>query len=168
MEMPEFDFPMDLGEDEFNRWYVTLDKNIPIDLRINIGGGTGDFDLEGMQIRSFDFSLTGGEIDLNLRNTSLPELDFKALAGEAEIDLSGRWQNDLDAEFTCGFGELTLILPSQTAVRVEVDGVLGEVNAPEFERDGDYYVNHAADLEHLLDISVTGGIGEVRLKLADD
>ncbi len=168
MEMPAFDSPMNLDDDEFNWWEVSLDRDIPVYLRVNLGAGTGHFDLEGMKIREFDFSLTGGEVHLNLRNTSIPDLDFKALAGEAKVDLSGKWENDLKADFTCGFGEMTLILPSETAVRVKINGVLGEVHAPDFDHDGEYFVNRAGNTEHLLDISLTGGIGEVHLKLTDD
>jgi hypothetical protein len=168
IETPEFDFPMDLDEDKENIWNLRFTDNIPMDLRINMGGGVGEFDLGDMKIKRFDFSMTGGEIKLNLRNNPLSRFEFKALAGEAEVDLSGKRQTDLNARFTCGFGELTLRLPSDSPVRVDIDGVLGEINAPGFDRDGEYYVNRAPGSENLLDVSVKGGIGQINLILVND
>lgn len=166
IEMPDIEH-INIDDDEKNIWELIYPERVPLDLKVKIGGGKTDINLANMDIRKFEFSMVGGEVDINLRDTSVPKFEFRALAGEAVVDFSGKWKNDLNAEFVCGFGELTLILPENTAVRVEVDGVIGEVSAPGFERDDDYYVNRIRDTEHLLDISVKGGIGEVKLRLVD-
>ncbi|MGH9677802.1 MAG: hypothetical protein ACRD36_11930, partial [Candidatus Acidiferrum sp.] len=51
-------------------------------------------------------------------------------------------------------------------VRVTVQGGLGSVNAPDFKRDGDDYVNDAYGKSGVtVEVHVTGGIGEVYLEL---
>lgn len=167
IESPEFDFPMDLEEDKENNWNLTLTDEIPMDLRIEMGGGVGEFNLEEMKIGRFEFSMMGGQIKLDLKNNPLNRFKFEALAGEADVDLSGSRNNELQARFTCGFGELTLRLPADTPVRVDIDGVLGEISAPGFQRDGEYYVNSAPGSDNLLDVRVKGGIGQINLRLVD-
>ncbi|MGB7227245.1 MAG: hypothetical protein WBD26_05770, partial [Candidatus Acidiferrales bacterium] len=52
------------------------------------------------------------------------------------------------------------------AVRVSVEGGLGEVDAPDFKRDGSDYVNDAAGkTKNTIEVHISGGIGEVHLEL---
>jgi hypothetical protein len=49
---------------------------------------------------------------------------------------------------------------------VTVDGGLGSVDAPDFKKDGDEYVNDAYGKSKVtVEVHVTGGIGEVYLEL---
>jgi len=166
IDVPEFDFPIDIDDDDIYRWDLMLSREVPTDLRINMKAGEGKLNLNDMDLRRFEFTMFGGELKINLKNSSPEKINFRALAGEAKVDLSGIYTSDLDAEFTCGFGELTIYLPKNVESQVEVNGVLGQVNAPEFSCDDDYYVNNVSGSKHKITLSVTGGIGEVNLRLA--
>lgn len=150
-----------------DNWHST-DEGIFIwhDLDIDFGAGIGDIDLENCRLKWFEFSMAAGEANINLRNTSVPELEFKAVVGEATFDLSGKWNNDLDAEIRGGMSELTLILPSQTGIELDVCGILGEVSVPGFRKDGNTYTNeqYGKTGNHLY-IDLRGGIGEINVQM---
>jgi predicted membrane protein len=82
--------------------------------------------------------------------------------------LSGKWNNDLDADFVCGFGELTLKLPENIGVKVKATGIMGNVEAPGFSKDGSTYTNDAfRKTKVTLYIDIFGGIGNVNLDLVE-
>ena len=61
-----------------------------------------------------------------------------------------------------------LILPRDVGVRVEVQGLLGSIEAPGFSRQDGRYINEAyGDGGDELRVSVAGGIGDVELRLVD-
>lgn len=113
--------------------------------------------------------MTAGEVEINLRNTSVPDVDFKALAGEATLNLSGAWKNNMLADIRGGFGSITLILPSDVGVELEISGILGDVDAPRMRKDGNTYFNKAfGETAHTLYLDVNGGIGDVSVEWVED
>ncbi len=161
------DFDLD-GDDEVNRWDIELNKEIPTNLDVKIGGGIGRFDLAGFNLNEVEVTLGGGEIYLDLRNTSIPDLEFKGGAGEATVDLTGERNHDLDADFTCGFGELTIKLPSHVNIDIHATGILGEINHRGLMKDGNHYYSPDYDDSGIrMRIDVVGGMGELNLIVVD-
>jgi predicted membrane protein len=85
-------------------------------------------------------------------------------AGRVTLDLTGNWQQDMDASIDGGIGELTLRLPSDIGVRVEVDTGIGSVDASGLTKDGDTYTNDAfGESDVTLRINIEAGVGKINL-----
>ena len=132
-------------QDVRNEWDVRLKEDVPLDLTVQMGGGVGNLDLDSLD-------LTGLNLDVG--------------AGSTRVDLSGDWDRDLSATVRGGAGEVTMLLPGQMGVRVEGGTRLGRVNAENFQRDGEAYVNDAyGDGGNTLEVDITGGVGQITLQL---
>ena len=128
-------------------WDLRFNRDIPMDMNIEMGVGGGDLDLG----------------DLNLRN-----LELHVGVGGAEIDLSGDWESDLEATSEGGVGGVKLRLPRDVGVRVQVDKGQGAVEAEGFSQEGDVYTNDAyGRTDVTLDIRLELGVGGAELVLAD-
>ena len=90
-------------------------------------------------------------------------------AGSTKIDLRGAWDDDLVATIEGGLGDLTVIVPRETAVRIDVDLGLGDINADGFKIESGAYVNDAYEDgdEPTLLIDIQGGAGSVTLEMGE-
>jgi hypothetical protein len=126
-----------------NEWDLRLNNDVPMNLSLEMGAGTSDLQLA-------DLSLTG--LDINLG------------ASESTIDLSGDWRDDLQASIEVGAAELTVRLPKDIGVRVEVEAGPTVVNAPGLTKDGNVYTNAAYGVSDVtLQIDLQAGIGAINL-----
>jgi len=126
-------------------WDLHLNNAVPLDVAVEMGAGNST---------------------LNFSSIILRNLDVQMGAGDSTVDLSGDRKQNVTASFQGGVGEAHLKLPRDVGVRVTVDGGLGSVNAPDFKKNGDEYVNDAYGKSAVtIDVHVTGGIGQVYLEL---
>ncbi|MHB8754538.1 MAG: toast rack family protein [Candidatus Acidiferrales bacterium] len=127
-------------------WDLHLNNAVPLDVAVEMGAGNSTLNFSGMTLRN---------------------LDVRMGAGNSTVDLSGDWKQNVTASIQGGVGEARVRLPRDVGVRVSVNGGLGSVNAPDFKKDGDDYVNHAYGKSNItVEVHVTGGIGQVDLELA--
>lgn len=159
---------IDFDDDDRCDWYLKFNKEIKNDISIEMFAGEGIINLEDANIERFSYKMKAGDIEINLRNSSVPDFAFKAFAGEATINLSGKYNNNLYARIKGGIGELDLVLPKNVGVVMEISGFLGEINAPGFHKDDHTYINNAYhETEHTLYLDITGGIGDISVKMVD-
>lgn len=131
--------------DSKNKWDISLNEDVPIDLMIDFGAGEGDLDLTGIDIRDLD-------IDMGV--------------GELTIDLTGRRFEDMKVTIDGGIGSATLYLPEEIGVRVHVDGGIGSVDARGMRKRNHTYTNDAyGDTGVTIDIEIDAGIGSIDLRL---
>ncbi len=150
-----------------NQWDISLADDVPLQLDIQLGAGESDMDLSDLDLQSLRMETGAGDVDIDLGGT-LSDLDVEMGAGEVELDLSEEWQQDLDADISGGVGRLSLLLPSSSGVRVEVDQGIGNVNVNNLQQDGNAYVNDAyGEAETTLNIRVEGGLGEIVLDVGE-
>ena len=84
--------------------------------------------------------------------------------GKVTIDLTGDWQDDLDATIRGGVSSLTLSLPRDVGVLIEVDTGVGDVDTSGLTNDGDTYTNDAyGESDFTLRIDIDGGVGKINL-----
>ena len=134
-----------LGGDARNEWSLRFNDEVPIDLRVQMGAGESDLDLDSL-------ALTGLNLEMG--------------AGRTTVDLTGDYAQDFDASIQGGVGEATVLLPSEVGVRARAEGGLGKINAEGLQKQGDSYVNDAyGSSDVTLDVDVQGGVGEINLKL---
>ncbi|MBN2519059.1 MAG: hypothetical protein JXB17_01020 [Bacteroidales bacterium] len=157
-----------LNDEEQIDWDIMLNNDVNMDLTIKMGAGIGNYFLGGLDLSNLDVSVGAGDYYIDLRNSSVHQMNFTAGAGEANIDLSGKRKTSLFAEFTCGFGELTLTLPENIGVRVEITGLLGEIHAPGFDKFNNVYKNEVfGKTEYIVDIKITAAMGEINLRMVE-
>jgi hypothetical protein len=132
------------GGRQRNEWNLRFGNQVPLDLEVKMGAGTGRLRLSGVPLTHL--RVDGG-------------------AGTLFVDLSGDWQKSFDGRISGGVGTVTVRLPSSVGVRVHATGGLGSVNAPGFERDGDAYTNSAYGKSPVtLTLDIEGGIGTINLE----
>jgi len=130
-----------------NEWDLRLNNDVPMNLSLEMGAGTSDLQLAGL-------SLTG--------------LDVKLGAGKSTVDLTGNWARDLDVTFDTGAANITVRLPGDVGVRVEVEAGLSTINAPSLTKDGNVYTNAAYGVSDVtLQINLKAGIGQMNLQVEE-
>jgi hypothetical protein len=126
-----------------NDWNLHLAGDIPTDLKVNMGAGTGN---------------------LRLRQVQLTGLEVQMGAGRMDIDLTGDRKKDLDADVEGGVGTATIHLPKNIGVVVNASGGLGAIDTHGFKHQDDDYVNDAYGKAPVtIHLKVQGGVGLIRL-----
>lgn len=172
-----------------NEWELEFSPEIPLEMNLDIGAGDGELDLTGLQLTELDLEMGAGNFDVRFDepneakmsrfdvDTGAAQLDVTGIGnagpervvvnggvGDITLDFGGRWPGSADVDITAGVGSLTLYLPDDVGVQVEVEGGLTNVETDDLQRLGDAYVNDAfGEAEIELHIHVTTGIGSLRL-----
>jgi len=127
-------------------WDLRFNDDVPMDMNIRLGTGKMDLELAGL-------SITALEVDMG--------------ASRSTLDLTGDWASDFDANIKGGVSSLTLRLPSDTGVRVEISGI-SRINASDLTKEGNAYVNDAYGKSDVtLDIYIEAGLGETNLEIGE-
>ncbi|RPI78356.1 MAG: hypothetical protein EHM41_25225 [Chloroflexi bacterium] len=130
-----------------NEWDLRLNDDVPIDLHVDMGAGNSDLQLAGL-------SLTRLEVSLG--------------AGISTIDLSGDWVRDLDVTIDTGAADITVRLPADVGVRVEVEDGPHMIEAPDLKQNGDVYTNAAYGVSEVtLHVDMESGIGRINLEVEE-
>jgi hypothetical protein len=130
------------GNADAKKWNISLNRDLPLDLRLDTGAG---------------------QSMLDLTNLNLTRLDMNGGVGQVTVKLPmrGRYSVEVDG----GVGQVIIMVPQGLAAKVHVDGGLGGVNASGFSQQGsDYSTGNYNAAENRADIQVKGGVGEVVLK----
>ena len=128
-----------------NEWDISMNDELPTDLVVRLGAGESNLDLD---------SLTLAGVDRHMG------------AGTTTVDMSGDYARDFDATIEGGVGQATVLLPSEVGVKAKAEGGLGGINAKGLNKVGGSYVNDAyGESDTNLSIDVTGGVGEINLKV---
>lgn len=150
VQQPEVDgLPVLQGITGFrNEWDLKLDDQVPVNLNVNMGAGNSSLQLAGL-------SLTGLNVTLG--------------AGKSTVDLNGKWLHDLDITMDTGATDITVRLPKDIGVRVEVDRGPTAITAPGLLQDGDVYTNAAYGVSDVtLHLHIKAGIGILDLQSIDN
>ncbi|MGE5222203.1 MAG: LiaF domain-containing protein, partial [Omnitrophica WOR_2 bacterium] len=109
-----------------------------------------------------------GSSYLQLAGLSLTGLDVKLGAGKCTVDLSGDWARDLDAAINTGAADITVLLPRDVSVRVEVAAGVGRIESSGLKQDGYVYANEAYGTSEVnLHINILTGIGQINLEVVE-
>ncbi len=145
---------------------LTLTQNSQNDNHMHFGGGDDDWDLRLSDAVPIDMKINmgAGEGNLQLNGVNLSRLDIQMGVGELHLDLTGERKSNLEANIQGRVGSATIHLPSAMGVHVNAEGGIGAVNAHGLKRDGDAYVNDAyGKSPTTIDMTIHGGVGEINL-----
>jgi hypothetical protein len=127
-----------------NRWDLSLNKAVPLDLDIDLGAGQSDIDLRGLKLQRV-------EIDMGV--------------GEMNLDLRGLQTQSFRVKIDGGVGSGKIYLPSEVGVRIKVDGGLGSVDAHGLTKQGGAWVNEAYGKSPVtIDVDISAGVGSLDLR----
>lgn len=123
-------------------WDLRLNEQVPVDLTVNTGVGQSTIDLSRLNLTALDINTGIGETTL-----TLPP--------------KGRFQ----ATIKGGIGQTTVRVPKGLALRLQVRTGIGEFRIPAGMegRNGAYYTPGWENAADRAEITVNGGIGEIRV-----
>ena len=174
------------GEDVVNAWDFRL-GSVPMNLTVSAGAYDATMDLSGLPIRRFTVQDGAGEVEvrfdelnpelmdrlsyqtgaseitfIGLANANFDEMNFDGGAGEYLFDFSGELQRDTSVTIEVGLSTVRIIVPSDVAAEVDVDGGPGQVIAlGAWQNEGNSYINPGDGPQ--LTITVNVGAGDVHL-----
>lgn len=131
-----------------NHWDIQLNNEIPIDLDVDMGVS---------------------KATLNLNEIQLNKLTIDGGVSDSTIDLSGERKNHLQGYIDIGVGQMTLLLPKQTGVKLSIDKGLGKLDLKDFVSQGNnVYTNKAYDRnEAAIELDIDIGVGSLKVDLAE-
>ena len=160
--------PLGDYDDVRSEWDLIFNDDVPMDIALSFGAARGDIDLRGMALSSLNVEVGAGDADLWLGDGLLSNLDIEVGAGKLMLDLVANWERDLNAEITGGVGQLTIYLPSDVGVIVDVELGIVVVDARGLKKDGNTYTNDAyGESEVTLRLEIEGGVGDIRLEVRE-
>lgn len=124
-------------------WDLRFKNDVPMTMKVEVGVGQGNLKFGGL---------------------NLSRLEVSSGVGDTTIDLAGQWKQDMDVLVNGGVGQITIIVPRDTGVRVTAEGALGHVNANGLTMNGNTYTNSAYGTStSTINIHVSTGIGDIQL-----
>jgi hypothetical protein len=179
------------GDSESGELRLALPRRIPLDLELEFGGTEAMLELGGLALQSvrLDCGATDAtlgftapnrshmrELDVNvgaagftavhLANANADLIRVRGGVGVVDLDFSGNWTRDLAVESRVNIGKMTLRVPEDVGVRLEVQRVAASFDHQGLEkRDDAWYSPNWDRAPHKLRIraeTVFGGIDVVR------
>jgi len=127
-----------------HRWEARLTRDIPLKLRFRLGACQSDLDLSDLKV--VDLNLETGAADTRIR---MP-----------------REAGTMRARVKAGAASVKIVVPEGVAARITATVAIGsfDVDTRRFPRSGSGYASPDYDTAaNKLDISVEGGVGEIRV-----
>jgi hypothetical protein len=179
------------GDSESGELRLLLPRTIPLDLDLEFGGTEAMLELGGLALQSvrlecgatdaklgftvpnrahmreLDVSVgAAGFTALHLANANADLIRVRGGVGVVDLDFSGVWSRDLAVESRVALGKLTLRVPDDVGVRVEIQRVAaGFDHTGLVKRDDAWYSRNWDSARHKLRIraeTVIGGIAVER------
>jgi len=126
-----------------NDWVLRFSKDIPLELRVDMGAGHGN---------------------LHFRDVPPMRLDLHIGAGQMDVDFTGDRKTDLTADIGGGVGQANVRLPKNVGVIAHASGGIGSIDVRGLKHDGDSYTNDAyGKSPATIHLKVEGGIGQITL-----
>ena len=168
---------------------VELSPLVPLNLHVEFGVAIGEIDLGGLslsraeiasgasetlvafsepnRIRCERLEIAVGAAELIVRdlgNARCANIEIAGGAGRMTVDLTGEWDAGLDtrAEFAVGVARLTLRIPEDLGVAVELTRLFAGFESSGFTKRGDRYLSSNYDAaEAKVAVEITAALGDV-------
>jgi len=127
-------------------WTLGFTDELPLRLDVELGFGSGTFDLSGLQVKDLNISSGAGDMTIDfasinpvvvdnitieagvssfagrrLGNANFRQLRFQGGVGAYTLDFSGALTGECAVDADMGLGMLTIIVPKETGARVLFD-----------------------------------------------
>lgn len=164
-----------------------LPRNVPVDLRLDVGAAEADVDLSGIPLRGFEYntgasksevridqanpermasaSVNAGAADLAIRgmgNLRADRVTVKAGVGSITLGLEGDWPEDGRVSVEMGVGSLELRIPADLGIRIHRESFLASIDADGFDRRGRTYLSRNWETaERRIDLEISAALGDI-------
>lgn len=172
---------------------LSLNPQVPTDLRLDFGAGQADVDLGGLSLRGLRLStgasearisfsqpnriqadtvrLTAGAADLQvtgLGNARAARYEFEGGVGQTTLDFSGAWSRGATAAVKMGIGSVKLRFPRDLAVSIVKSSFLTSFDADGMTRRGNtWYSGNWSRAPHRLTVEIDAAIGSIDVEWVD-
>jgi len=139
-----FDF-----DDRQAEWDVRLSPDVALDLWLDSGSGSCNFDLTGLDITNLDVDSGSGGIKLTLPDAS-----------------------NFEGKLNSGSGSVTIMLPENVGLRVDLDDGSGsfryddrfELVSGDYDGDGVWETENYDGADYKIDLEIDQGSGSIRIQ----
>jgi hypothetical protein len=171
-----------------NKWELRLSDR-PMVLKIFAGAYEGDLELGGLRLESLRIADGAADVNVNfaepnqvemssfryetgassvvlrnLGNANFRSLTFQGGAGSYKLDFSGEFQDDATVLIQTGLSDLTVSVPDDLDVRVQIEGGLTNVNTlGSWGQSGSIYTHNGDG--PALDITIKLAAGNLVLEI---
>lgn len=168
---------------------LSLTRAAPLDLELELGATKATLDLGGLKLRSLrldsgasetflDFStpnvgrMRSLEVNVgaaslearNLGNANASNIRVAGGVGSVTLDFGGQWTQDVAVEVELALGKLTLQVPRDVGVRVEVQKILASFDHEGLTKRGDaYFSDNWESAPHRLRVRAGARFGGIEL-----
>ena len=169
---------------------VGLPRSVPLDLELDFGGTHSTLDLGEMSLQSLRLEFGAAEASLmfsrpnrvrmrdlevnvgaadftavSLANANVDQIRVRGGVGSVDLDFSGAWTKDLSVTTRLALGKLTLRIPSDVGVRLEVHRIAaGFERAGFIKRDDAWYSPNFESAPHKLRIHAETYFGKIEVQ----
>ena len=166
-----------------------LSRRVPLDLSLELGAVEADLDLGGLSLENLAIRSGASEARLGfqepnrvsmrrlainvgaaslratgLANAKAEQLSVGAGVGSVELDFDGQWSQDVTATVDITLGRVTVRVPADVGVRLDVDRVLAALDTEGLEhREDAYYSDNWERARHRLRLDVNTVFGKFEL-----
>jgi hypothetical protein len=180
----------DLGK---AKWDLRFSDAVPISFEVELGAGTGTFDLSGLDIKDFNLSTGASEVSLafdepnksrienlniesgvsqfegrNLGNANFHRLKFQGGVGSYHLDFSGSLNQEVDVDAEVGLGVLTLIIPDNIGARIfyQKSWMSSIALDADFRStgEGEYTTDNYSNAAGKMNIRLDSGLGSIKIR----
>lgn len=180
---------------DFNkgRWFLSLSDAIPVSLEIELGVGSGDFNLTGLRVRDFTLSAGASNVTLafdepnntrienltvesgvskfdgrNLCNANFKHFRFKGGVGSYTLDFGGVCKGEMSVEIEIGLGVVTIFIPREMGARIAYDkSWMSRIDCDEdFHETGEesYLSENYNSVSDRMNIVLNSGLGSIKVR----
>lgn len=123
-----------------------------------------DLNLSNQKLTSLDLDLGIGEGNLDFTDINLNNLTIQMGVGDVTLNLRKDYERDINVHVDGGVGKLKILLPKDIGVKAEVSGGIKAVLGKNvLIKDNTYYNDAFQDSDHIVDIDIVAGIGQIEL-----
>ena len=187
-------FSRNIGEKSKGEMRLSLSRSVPVDLSLDLGATKATLDLGGLyltglqlesgasetvidfsspnqgRMRSLDVDVGAASFEArNLANANTAKVHVHGGVGGVELDFGGQWQQDMAVNVDLALGKLTLHVPRDVGVRVEVEKFLASFDEQGLEKRADaYYSDNWDKAKYHLRLRAQTTFGGIELDRVDD
>ena len=187
-------FSRNMGEKSRGEMRLSLSRGVPMDLSLELGATKATLDLGGLNLTGLrlasgasetvvDFSspnqgrMASLDVDVgaasfearNLANANAASVRVHGGVGGVELDFGGQWLQDMAVDVDLALGKLTLHVPHDVGVRVEVEKFLASFDEQGLVKRADaYYSDNWDRAKYHLRLRAQTTFGGIELDRAND
>ena len=187
-------FNRNMGDKSKGEMRLSLSRVVPIDLVLELGATKASLDLGGLNLlglrldsgasetvldfstpnpsrmRSLDVDVGAASFEArNLGNANASQIHIDGGVGSVELDFGGQWSQDMSVDADLALGKLTLHVPRDVGVRVEVEKFLASFDQQGLVKRGNaYYSDNWERAKYHLRLHAETTFGGIELDRADN